>query len=82
MTTLLLDSPDVATFRRNPRNRAPYRQSLNVMFARATPAERNLYRWLYREFREQEHSTPFSARALVFTFVVKAEYAAVLKGRS
>lgn len=79
MSTLLLDSPDVATFRRTPRY-TPYRDSIVRFFAEATPDERNMYRWLYREFRTQKHSTTMSARALVFTFVLRTERIENLKG--
>jgi hypothetical protein len=52
----------------------PYGLYLDRRFVKASPAERAMYRWLYRQFREQQHSSPFSARATLVTFIVRYEW--------
>ena len=56
------------------RNR-PYGSFIDVAFDRARHSRehRILLRWLYRAFRRQEHSTPFTARAQIATATMLLE---------
>ena len=60
----LLAPPDPSTRRASPRYR-PYDGFVERGFDRSktTERERNFYRWLYRNFRQTPHASPFSARA-------------------
>ena len=51
----------------------PYRYFVQRMFdqAKTDAAQRNLERWMYRQFREIEHSSPFSARAMMSSYWIK-----------
>ena len=51
----------------------PYRYFVEQMFdpAKTGVAERNIQRWLYRQFRMMEHSSPFSARAMMSSYWMK-----------
>jgi len=62
--TTTLTPPDPTTRRASPRYR-PYDCFVERGFDRSTTTarERNFYRWLYKAFREQEHTSTFSARA-------------------
>ena len=51
----------------------PYGAMIDRAFASADPRERILLRWLYRRFREGQYATPFSARATVAAYTMKAE---------
>lgn len=72
MTTLA--PPDPATRRVTPRY-VPYRLFVEDAFDRSKTgsAERNLYRFLYKAFRIQQHGSPFSARAQVANSIMRVE---------
>lgn len=63
-----LAPPDPATRKDIVRDR-PYGSIIARRFdpELSSVAERNLYRWLYRRFREVENGSPFSARARIVT---------------
>ena len=72
MSTLLAP-PDPTTRRAIVRD-APYRGFVERAFGpNSTFAERSTYRWLYRAFRQQKHSTPFSARAQISTTLMRVD---------
>ena len=55
--------------------RPPYRSFITPAFDRSrhNAHYRNLLRWSYRAFREQKHSTPFSARAQIANMTMRLD---------
>jgi hypothetical protein len=72
MTTLA--PPDPTRRRATPRYR-PYSTFVDDAFDRSKTGstERNLYRFLYKAFRIQQHGSPFSARAQVANTIMRVE---------